>query len=82
MLSDSRRSQIRAASTRRRQTCVPATAVTAHVKHQPLQWNMGRVQRYFVSKFIPVSTTSPIAFTHVPRCEYMTPLGRPVVPDV
>ena len=52
------------------------------MKHQPLQWNMGRVQRYFVSKVIPVSTISPTAFTHTPRCEYMTPLGRPVVPEV
>src|SRR6266705_547197 len=79
MPSDSSRSQMREDSTRRRQTWVPATAVTAHVKHQPLQWNIGSVQRYFVSKLIPVSTTSPIAFTHAPRWEYMTPLGRPVV---
>src|SRR5215813_13093845 len=82
MPSASKRSQMRPGSTRRRQTCVPATAVTAHVKHQPLQWNMGSVQRYFVSKLIPVSTISPIALTHVPRCEYITPLGRPVVRGV
>ena len=37
--------KIAAGSTRRRQTCVPATAVTAQVKHQPLQWNIGSVQR-------------------------------------
>ena len=61
---------------------MPATAVTAHVKHQPLQWNMGRVHRYLVSKFMPVSTTSPMALNQVPRCEYITPLGRPVVPEV
>ena len=33
------------ASTLRRQTWVPATAAIDHGKHQPLQWNMGRVQR-------------------------------------
>jgi hypothetical protein len=33
------------ASTRRRQTWVPASAVTVQGKHQPLQWNIGRVQR-------------------------------------
>ena len=32
--------------TARRQTCVPPTAVTPHVVHQPLQWNIGSVQRY------------------------------------
>ena len=37
--------QMRPGSTRRRQMCVPAIAVTAHVKHQPLQWNIGSVQR-------------------------------------
>ena len=37
--------KIAAASTRRRQTCVPASAVTVQGKHQPLQWNIGRVQR-------------------------------------
>jgi hypothetical protein len=26
-------------------TCVPPAAVTAHGKHQPLQWNSGSVQR-------------------------------------
>ena len=37
--------QISAGSTRRRQTCAPPTAVTPHVQHQPLQWNIGSVQR-------------------------------------
>jgi len=32
-------------STFGRHTCVAPTAVTAQVKHQPLQWNMGSVQR-------------------------------------
>src|SRR5690242_2523439 len=33
------------ASTLSRQTCVAPAAVTAQVKHQPLQWNMGSVHR-------------------------------------
>ena len=33
------------ASTRRRHRCVAPTAVTPHVWHQPLQWNIGSVQR-------------------------------------
>ena len=31
-------------------TCVPPAAVTAHGKHQPLQWNSGSVQRKTVSR--------------------------------
>ena len=31
--------------TARRQTCVPAIAVTVQGKHQPLQWNIGSVHR-------------------------------------
>ena len=38
--------QISAVSTARRQTWVPPAAVTAQVKHQPLQWNIGSVHRY------------------------------------
>ncbi len=38
-------SKMAAASTRRRQTCVPASAVTVQGKHQPLQWNIGSVHR-------------------------------------
>ena len=37
--------KISAGSTRRRQTCVPPTAVTAQVYVQPLQWNIGSVHR-------------------------------------
>ncbi len=36
---------MRPGSTRRRHTCVPESAVTPHVKHQPLQWNIGSVHR-------------------------------------
>ena len=32
---------------RPKQTWVPPTAVTAQVKHQPSQWNIGSVHRYF-----------------------------------
>ena len=42
---------------------MPPTAVTAQVKHQPLQWNIGSVQRYCVSKVMPVSITSPSALS-------------------
>ena len=47
MVIDSRAisAKTRAASTLRRQTWAPATAVTVHVNVQPLAWNMGSVQR-------------------------------------
>ena len=38
-------SYIAGARTCRRQTCVPATTESDQVKHQPLQWNIGSVQR-------------------------------------
>jgi hypothetical protein len=37
--------QIRPVSIAWRQRWVPPAAVTAHGKHHPLQWNIGRVQR-------------------------------------
>ena len=37
--------KIASGSTRRRQTCVPPTAVTIQTKVQPLAWNIGSVQR-------------------------------------
>ena len=37
--------QIRLGSSRGRHRWMPPTAVTAQLKHQPLQWNIGRVQR-------------------------------------
>jgi hypothetical protein len=43
--SPSMSSQIRPASTARRHTCVPPIAASAHPVHQPLQWNIGSVQR-------------------------------------
>ena len=38
-------SKIGLAAGRRRHTEVPATSASVHGKHQPLQWNIGRVQR-------------------------------------
>src|SRR6478609_1676803 len=38
-------SYIAAARTARRHTCVPATIEIDHGKHQPLQWNIGKVHR-------------------------------------
>ncbi len=43
------RPQISSGSTPRSATWVPPSAVTAHVVHQPLQWNIGSVQRYTLS---------------------------------
>ena len=62
MPSASIRSHTRPGSTRRRHTWVAPYAVTPHVKHQPLQWNIGRVHRYRESNESPVSSVSPMAF--------------------
>ena len=62
--------------------CVPPTAVTAHGKHQPLQWNMGSVHRNTASLSRPHWAAMARALRLAPRCEYITPLGWPVVPDV
>ena len=63
-------------------TCVPAAAVTAHGKHQPLQWKSGSVHRKTESRSSSCTTISPSALIAVPRWVYMTPFGRPVVPEV
>ena len=62
MPSASIRSQTRLDSTRRRHTWVAPNAVTPQVKHQPLQWNIGKVHRYLASNDSPVSSVSPMAF--------------------
>ena len=80
--SESSSPRIAAASTRRRQTCVPASAVTVQGKHQPLQWNIGSVHRYTGCRAMPQVTTLPSAFRYAPRWWYTTPFGRPVVPEV
>lgn len=41
--------------------CLAPTAVTAHGKHHPLQWNIGRVHKYTESVLIPATMTSPSA---------------------
>ncbi len=37
--------QMSLGSSRGRHRCTPPTAVTAQLKHQPLQWNIGSVHR-------------------------------------
>src|SRR5204862_5836970 len=74
--------KISAGSTRRRQTCVPPTAVTAHVYVQPLQWNIGSVQRYTDFASSPNMSALPSGFRYPPRWWETTPLGLPVVPAV
>ena len=69
-------------STLRKHTCVAPAAVTAYGKIQPLQWNMGNVQRYTLSGRIFAWKISACAFTNAPRYVYITPFGRPVVPLV
>jgi hypothetical protein len=71
-----------AGSTRRRQTWVAPAAVTAHGKHQPLQWNIGSVHRCTADGDRPVCPTIASACRYAPRWWYMTPFGRPVVPEV
>ncbi len=69
-------------STARRQTCVPPIAVTDHGKHQPLQWNIGSVQRYTGFAGMAHAMMLPADSRKVPRWWYTTPFGRPVVPEV
>ena len=45
MFSSSMSRQASVPRTARRHTCVPDTAVSAQVVHQPLQWNIGSVHR-------------------------------------
>src|SRR5919205_1511083 len=54
-------SYIAGARTARRQTCVPATTEIDHGKHQPLQWNIGKVQRYTGCRDIAPVTTLAMA---------------------
>ena len=74
--------QISAGSTARRQTWVPPAAVTAQVKHQPLQWNIGSVHRYLAPGPRRAWYAIAAACRYAPRWWYITPLGRPVVPLV
>ena len=41
--------------------------MTAHGKHQPLQWNIGSVHRYAESALMPATITSLSAFKYAPR---------------
>src|SRR3954452_24959001 len=76
------RSHARSGSTLRIGTWRAATAVTAHGKHQPLQWNIGSVHRYTDASDRPATITSLSALRYAPRYVYCTPFGRPVVPEV
>src|SRR5215207_6411847 len=71
-----------AGSTAGRQTWRAPVAVTAHAYAQPLQWNIGSVHRYALRAPRPASAITPRLWRYAPRCDVMTPLGSPVVPDV
>ncbi len=75
-------SKMRFGSTFLRQTWVAAAAVTAHVRVQPEQWNMGSVHRYRARWLISKDCMLDRLVMYAPRWLYMTPLGSPVVPDV
>src|SRR5215510_11306757 len=75
-------SKISAGSTLRRHTFVPALAAMLQGKHHPLQWNIGSVQRYIACRGMPHVSRLPTPLRYAPRCEYTTPFGLPVVPDV
>ena|SRR5436190_7187075 len=74
--------QTTAGSTAGRHTWRAPVAVTAHVYAQPLQWNIGSVHRYVLRAPRPASAITPRLCRYAPRCDVITPLGRPVVPDV
>src|SRR4051794_34829862 len=70
--------QTSAGSGRGMQTWVAPAAVTAQVKHQPWQWNIGNVHRYVLPGPSPAWYAMASACRYAPRCWYITPLGRPV----
>src|SRR5215203_4356674 len=82
MPSVSKKSHIAAGSTLRRHTWRAPIAVTAQGKHQPLQWNIGTTHSCTDSGRRLACSASTSAFRYTPRWVYMTPLGRPVVPEV
>jgi hypothetical protein len=65
-----------------RHRCTPPTAVTAQLKHQPLQWNIGSVQRNTESRSTFMCRAIASDCRYAPRWWYITPLGRAVVPLV
>ena len=69
-------------STAGKKTCLRAAAVTAQVKHQPLQWNIGSVHRYASPPASSASITSAerVQVRAAVRVDHA--LGRPVVPLV
>src|SRR5438874_11290585 len=75
-------SKIPAGSTRRRQTCLPPTAVIIQTNVQPLQWNIGSVHRYVSPADIDTCASVPTALMYALRWVIITPFGRDVVPLV
>ena len=73
---------MRAGSSARSITCAPPAPVTAQGKHQPLQWKSGSVHRNTEARSSLWTSISASALSSAPRCVYMTPFGRPVVPEV
>ena len=63
------------------QTWVPPAAVTAQVRVQPLQWNIGRVRIDAVRRQSERQRIAQ-ALRYAPRWYTTTPFGSPVVPDV
>ena len=55
---------------------------TVHGKHQPLQWNIGKVHRYFGKCGMVQVAALHTALRYAPRWCVTTPLGSPVVPLV
>src|SRR6266508_5578789 len=60
-------SYIAGARTWRRHTWVPATTEIDHGKHQPLQWNIGKVHRYTGCFAIPQVPILPTLSRYAPR---------------
>ncbi len=64
------------------QTLVHATTANVQGKHQPLQWNIGKVQRNTGKLPMFHAMAFPMALTYAPLCVYTTPFGFPVVQEV
>ena len=71
-----------AGSTLRRQTWVPAAAVTVQVYVQPFAWNIGSVHRYRSPTAIGRCSSVPMVFIAAFLWVIITPFGRAVVPLV
>ena len=61
---------------------VPQMAASVQVKHQPLQWNIGRVHRYTAPSFVLQIIGLLKDMRYAPRWFSNTPLELAVVPEV